>query len=388
MGEELKKAELTHPAGVALTDDDLAKAGEALRDLAKKMRAPDAAVDKAKLDELREALKRAAEQAEKNQAELARRREQLADDILQRKARMGDGGSSEEQSLLQKKQEELDRLDRDSAEQKDAKEGLDRLDRELEQAAEDLMKDLGQSAEDLEQSAEDLNHLQQQEMTQEEKEQLRQKLQEMRQLLRQQGQNGKGQIVRLKRFGQMARGGGQGGGQGSKDEGEQNQGDGQGDGKGGPGQNGGSGPQGSEGQGTGPGGETWVVGPGGEKILMFSKAPGSGSGAGSDGQGGAGPGAPGGWGEGHDPAVQGKATNSRMSSQDTQVQGAETGQGGSRSQVIEGAAERGFASRNYRKVYTEYHQVAEESLAKDEIPGGYRFFVKRYFQLIRPREEQ
>ena len=85
--------------------------------------------------------------------------------------------------------------------------------------------------------------------------------------------------------------------------------------------------------------------------------------------------------------VQGGATNPKMGTEDTQVQGADTGQGGTRSQVILGAAERGFASRGYKKVYTEYHQVAEESLDKDEIPGGYRFYVKRYFQLIRPRED-
>ena len=54
--------------------------------------------------------------------------------------------------------------------------------------------------------------------------------------------------------------------------------------------------------------------------------------------------------------------------------------------ILVRAAERGFASRSYKRVYTEYHQVAEESLAKDDIPGGYRFYVKRYFQLIRPRE--
>jgi hypothetical protein len=114
---------------------------------------------------------------------------------------------------------------------------------------------------------------------------------------------------------------------------------------------------------------------------------GRGSAAGNDQPGGGEQGSAGRrWGEGHDPKLQGKATNPKMTTEDTQVQGADTGQGGSRSQVILGAAERGFASRGYKRVYTEYHQVAEESIAKDEIPGGYRFYVKRYFQLIRPRE--
>jgi hypothetical protein len=77
-----------------------------------------------------------------------------------------------------------------------------------------------------------------------------------------------------------------------------------------------------------------------------------------------------------------------VGTQDTQVAGQDTGQGGSRSEVILGAAERGFASRGYKNVYREYNTVAEEALEKDEIPGGYRFYVRRYFQLIRPREAQ
>ena len=115
-----------------------------------------------------------------------------------------------------------------------------------------------------------------------------------------------------------------------------------------------------------------------------------GRGQGGQGQGGSG-GQNGnqgpGWGTGHDPNVQGKtATNPKVGTQDTQVQGADTGQGGSRSEVILGAAERGFASKGYTRVYREYHTVAEEALNTDEIPGGYRFYVRRYFQLIRPRD--
>ena len=81
------------------------------------------------------------------------------------------------------------------------------------------------------------------------------------------------------------------------------------------------------------------------------------------------------------------ASGIKYGTQDTQVAGQDTGQGGSRSEVIQGAAERGFSSRGYQKVYREYHTVAEEALNKDEIPGGYRFYVKRYFQLIRPRDQ-
>jgi hypothetical protein len=95
---------------------------------------------------------------------------------------------------------------------------------------------------------------------------------------------------------------------------------------------------------------------------------------------------PHGWGTGHDDHIQGAATNTKVGTEDTQIAGQDTGQGKTRSEVIQGAAQRGFASHGYTKVYREYHAVAEEALGKDEIPGGYRFYVRRYFQLIRPRD--
>ena len=128
-----------------------------------------------------------------------------------------------------------------------------------------------------------------------------------------------------------------------------------------------------------------MLGPNGEKILMLSQSHAQASGHGGEGGRGEGQGAHS-WGTGHDEHLQGGATSSKGGTEDTEVQGQDTGQGASRSEVIQGAAERGFASRRYTNVYREYHAVAEEALGKDEIPGGYRFYVKRYFQLIRPRE--
>lgn len=62
------------------------------------------------------------------------------------------------------------------------------------------------------------------------------------------------------------------------------------------------------------------------------------------------------------------------------------GEGDSRSEVILMAADRGFASAPYRKVYADYRNHAEELLAQDQIPAAYRFYVRRYFQLIEPRK--
>lgn len=411
MGEELKKSEMTKPAGEALENNKMTDAEKALHDLAKKMREQGKNFDKSQIEKMREALKKAGEEQNKRAEALAQKREELKQDLLKQKQKMGDAGpqSEQEKSLLQKKERELERLDRESEQQQRTQRELDRLDRELQKAAEDLMRDMGMSADDLDKAAEDINRMAKQEMTQEEKEQLRQKLQELREMMRQQSQGGQGQMARLRQFQQRARGqGGQGGqpSQGGQQGGQQGQGQGQGQGhdgqdgqQGGQGgqqagnQSGGTSPgQGGQGQGPGkgqgPNGETWILGPNGEKILMITKGSGSGgqgsgSQSGGGGQANKGPG----WGTGHDPNLQGGATNPKVGTQDTQVAGNDTGQGGSRSEVILGAAERGFASRGYQKVYREYHTVAEEALNKDEIPGGYRFYVRRYFQLIRPREE-
>jgi hypothetical protein len=92
------------------------------------------------------------------------------------------------------------------------------------------------------------------------------------------------------------------------------------------------------------------------------------------------------WGTGHDPNLSGNATDLKGKTVDVTAAGADTGQGAASSQVIYGAAERGFVGRGYKQVFTDYQTVAEQALSQDEIPSGYRFYVRRYFQLIRPRE--
>jgi hypothetical protein len=71
---------------------------------------------------------------------------------------------------------------------------------------------------------------------------------------------------------------------------------------------------------------------------------------------------------------------------DTRVSG-EQRNGLTRSQVIRDASQHGFVTRDYERVHGEYERHAEAVIDRDKIPGGYRFYVRRYFQLIRPREE-
>lgn len=57
-----------------------------------------------------------------------------------------------------------------------------------------------------------------------------------------------------------------------------------------------------------------------------------------------------------------------------------------RSQVIQGASAAGFASVPYRKVYADYRAHAESVIERDDVPAGERFYVRRYFELVQPRE--
>jgi hypothetical protein len=71
--------------------------------------------------------------------------------------------------------------------------------------------------------------------------------------------------------------------------------------------------------------------------------------------------------------------------QRTRARTDDSGAGETTSEIIAGAASRGFASTPYRQVYQEYSQVHEEVMDRDQIPGGYRFYIRRYFELIAPR---
>jgi hypothetical protein len=136
-----------------------------------------------------------------------------------------------------------------------------------------------------------------------------------------------------------------------------------------------------------------VPGQGGGQIPMAGEGAGQGSGQGQgQGQGKDGD-QPGGgglggkqWGTGHDDKLAGDGTQLKGQTKDVVAAGVDTGEGNASSEVIYGAAQRGFVGRGYQKVYTDYQTVAERVMNQDEIPPGYRFYVRRYFQLIRPRE--
>lgn len=372
IAKELDKSALAKPVAQALAEKRLADAEQAMRDLAKKIETAKKDVDKSKLEALRQALqkssetvrsKTSAQQGARKEMEERRRR------LLEKKQK--EGLSKSEQQELDRTERQLQRLDREKAQSDAQQKALSDLDRDLAKAAQDLMKDLGMGSQDLQKGAEDINRAAGQRMSEQQKEELKRRIEELRQLLRQEGQAGRERLKRMMAFGQRAHGG-----QGQQGQG---QGKGQGQGQG----------QGQEGEGKGKRSQRTALsfGQGQGEGVMLSPG-GVGKGAGEPGQ------SPGGgeggdkesWGNGHDPNVRGDTSHLKAQTEDVTAAGADTGQGTASSQVIYGAAERGFVGRGYKKVFTDYQTVAEESLAKDDIPPGYRFYVRRYFQLIRPRD--
>lgn len=89
----------------------------------------------------------------------------------------------------------------------------------------------------------------------------------------------------------------------------------------------------------------------------------------------------------HDPRQLDAPTRSGGRYEDRALEGVSS-QGPSRSQVIRSAAQTGFVSAPYRKVYGDYRTHEEAWLERDDVPAGYRFHVRRYFDLVRPRERQ
>lgn len=65
---------------------------------------------------------------------------------------------------------------------------------------------------------------------------------------------------------------------------------------------------------------------------------------------------------------------------------AKNGQGLTRSEVIETASQEGFASESYRRVFRDYKSFAQSAMDSDELPEGQRRRVKRYYQMIQPRD--
>jgi hypothetical protein len=359
LARELEKSGLTKPAAQALTEKRLADAEQALRELAERLKKKTNPPSKAELDKLRSALQKASAASSEHLSGIEQRRQELQQEqeSLLKKKQQGDNSAKNEQKLGENRRK-LERLGRDKEKAERGKQKLSELDKQLAEAARQLMQDMQAAGQSMESAAEDVNRMGKQQVSDEQKKEMLKRLQELREVLRQQGKGGKEQMDRMQKFGERARGGGKPGQAGKPGQGSQ------------PGQL----KLSRGGTGEGPGIE----------VPMPGSSPGAPGADKSDGQPGSEAGQ--GYGSGHDPNLAGDPSKLEGKTQDVTAAGVDSGQGAASAEVIYGAAERGFVGKGYQKVFTDYETVAEQVMQKDEIPPGYRFYVRRYFQLIRPRD--
>jgi hypothetical protein len=366
LARELSRSGLAKTAAQALDEKRLADAEKALRELADRLKRKDRPPSRAELEKLRSAAARASRSNGERLAAIEQRRRELLDEKKSLLEPKKQGQPAADPAKIEENRRKLERLERDKDRAERASRQLSDLDRELAKAAEDLAKMQTEAgAEDIRRAADELAKVQKKELGEKEKRELLQRLREMKELLRQQGQAGQERMRQMARFGQRARGGKQGEGDSAKD-----------------------GKRGGKGEKPGPGGMGRM-----EQVQVprIVQSPAAGSGeqkpGGEKGSGdGANPAAGKEPGRSHDDRVSGEATVAQGETHDVSAAGIDTGQGTASAEVIHGAAERGFVGKAYRDVYREYETVAEQSLEHDQIPPGYRFYVRRYFQLIRPRE--
>lgn len=416
LGDRLGRGEVTAELAQALRDADADGAQQALDALADRLR--DHSLSAEERRRLREALAEA--RAEEGDDELQHQIDEAEAAVEQQRA---EAQSEDDEHLLQQREEEVQRLREQHQQRMDAERELERLERELGDVA-DQMGELDdndpQAGDSLDEAAEDLNRTARDQASEEQMQQLAQQLRQLREMIRRQreqrggdGQDGdggsgsgqgseSGAAGRMDRYVLRAGGGDEGSegmsigtrsGGGSEGEGqtEGSQGQGGQDDQGTPGGTSGSaqGEDGEGGQGQGEGDEEQqmlVLGDeGGDAILELPGFGLSGTGSargGTEGDGDQGSGA----GTDHDPSSLTDPTDRDGDHRTVAVHGDDRGRGPSRSEVIRGGAARGFASRDYERVYAEYQAHAERAIEQDEIPAGYRFYVRRYFDLIRPRD--
>jgi hypothetical protein len=361
-GKQLQKEPLTKPLGDALAKNDLSKAKEELEKLADKL-------DKNELtpeqqQKLSEQLKDAAKQFDKKQEQDQKQQQdqrQKMEDEIRKLEKERDQTKDQEQRedaerRLDKKKDELKKLTKDQQEKQDSaqREAVKRLHRDMDKAAESLQKKDQQSQQEqqeqrqqgsqkLKEAARETGAVDQEQRKQATQKKIASQMEDLKEAMRRAKQNGsKGPKDPFNKQGKQRDFAQRASGQGKKGN-AWKPGQGQGQGKDGKGQ--GKDGKGQGGQGDNPGGD--------------------------------------GYGDGHDEDMTGDATSKSGDTKEQDLQGAQ-GKGPSRRETILAAAQKGFASTAYSKVYGDYQRIFEEVMRTEKVPSAYKYYVKRYFTQIHP----
>ncbi len=366
MQSALASSAQTKQLAQAIAKDDLATAQKELEKLAAEAEArAKEAKSSSKNDAAQEELARALDRASKALDEAQKRSDterdnkmkQLEEEQRQLKKQQQEHPEDQEnERRLQRNQRELERLEREKQQQSEQRRQLQRLSRDLEKAAQELRNKM--SPEAMKKMAEELGKMEDEIKKLGGSGRASMQIAELKEVLRRAGRAESGE-----------------GGKGKTDEREQRLSEFD--------ERAGGQPNALLLGGDNPGENTLLL-----PMPGAGQNPGSGDQPGDQQGGGKGdePQRPGdGIGDQHDPNVQGDATKLKTQQKIIHARG-QTGNGPSKSQTILSASERGFANRSYRDAYKDYASAVEEVMSQESVPPGYRYYVKRYFQLIRPRE--
>jgi hypothetical protein len=363
MGKELQKDQLTKDLGDALQKQDLEKAQQELEKLADKL-------DKKELSEqqkqelakkLDEVAKQMEQKDQKDQQKTSEQQQKLEKEIRrleqQKDQAKNDQQKQDLERRLEDKKRELEKLQKDEQQkqQSDQRRAVKRLQKDMEKAAENLQKPdkkpgeqddkeqdgQQQASQKLRDAARETGRVDQDRRKQATQKKMSSQMDDLREALRRAKQHGnkgpndpfnkqgKNQDFISRARGQKGRGQAWKPGQGQK---------GQGQGQGQDGQDPGDGQQ-----------------PGGDK-----------------------------WGTEHDDNLTGDPTAKSGNDKDQELQGVSGNKGGSTRETILSAAQKGFASVGYKKVYADYQRIVEEVMRTEKLPSSYKYYVKRYFAKIHP----
>lgn len=365
MGKELQKQDVTKDLGQALEKQDLQKAQQELEKLADKL-------DKKELTEqqkqelakkLDDVAKQMEKQDDKDKKQSDQQQQKLQDEI-RRLEQQKDQAKNEQQKQdmerrLEDKKRELQKLQKEQQdkEQSEQRRAVKRLQKDMQKAAEDMAKKPGDKQEDnngeqkdgdkqasqkLRDAARETGRVDKDQRKQATQKKMASQMDDLREAMRRAKQRGnKGPQDPFNKqgknqdFAQRSRGG-KGQGQAWKP-GQGEKGLGQGKDR-----------TGKDGQGDG-------TDPGGEK-----------------------------WGTEHDDNLTGDPTGKSGDTKDQELQGTSGRKGGSTRETILSAAQKGFASQGYQKVYADYQRIVEEVMRTEKLPSSYKYYVKRYFAKIHP----
>jgi hypothetical protein len=366
-GKELKKEKQTKELGEAMEAGDLQKAKQELEKLAEKIEKGEMKPEEQKraAEALEKAAKKIEDSQKKQEAKQEKESQQKVDKQKEQVRRLEKKSQENPQDeelkrRLEREKRQLEKLERDREAQKQenqSKRQLERLSRNLKKSAENLRNQKSQASQDMRESAEDMQKIEDELRKVQNQQRSQSQLSDLKEALRR-AKPGKGnqrgnqsRAQRLQDF--MRRAGGQRGNANAWRPGQRGQGQGQG--------------QGQRGQGLG-------------------KGQGQGQGQGQQGQGQQGQGGqPGdGIGDQHDPNLTADATEHYGKTQDQELTG-EHGRGPSRKETIITAAQKGFSTQSYKRVYADYQKIVEEVMNQEKVPQGYKYYVKRYFQRIKPQ---